>query len=70
MGSSGWVMQGKLEMYFWFGMRDPKKRIKDYLEGLPKGFELTEEMKAAPLPPQVLSYPGTCKLLHFVIASW
>ena len=63
MGSSGWVMQAKIEIYLWLGIRDPKKRIKEYIEGLPKGYEMTEEQLADPLPPKYLLYPGKL-LLH------
>ena len=63
-GSSGWVMQAKLELYLWLGLRDPKKRIKEYLEGLPKGYEISEEVRKQPDPPKFLLYPGLSSVMH------
>ena len=58
MGSSGWVMQAKLELYLWLGLREPKKKIKEYIEGLPMGYEIADEFKTQPDPPKYLMYPG------------
>ncbi|XP_045739676.2 otoferlin isoform X2 [Mirounga angustirostris] len=40
-GSAGWTVQAKLELYLWLGL---SKQRKDFLSGLPCGFE---EVKAA-----------------------
>ncbi|XP_057597695.1 otoferlin isoform X3 [Hippopotamus amphibius kiboko] len=40
-GSAGWTVQAKLELYLWLGL---SKQRKDFLRGLPCGFE---EVKAA-----------------------
>lgn len=40
-GSAGWTVQAKLELYLWLGL---SKQRKDFLCGLPCGFE---EVKAA-----------------------
>ncbi|XP_064487216.1 otoferlin-like [Ornithodoros turicata] len=40
--TSRWTIQAKLQMYIWLGLTKHKKNI---LKGLPKGYELTPEVK-------------------------
>uniref|UniRef100_A0A668ACF4 Otoferlin a n=1 Tax=Myripristis murdjan TaxID=586833 RepID=A0A668ACF4_9TELE len=47
-GPAGWTVQAKLEMYLWLGLN---KQRKDFLSGLPNGFE---EIKAARSGPELL----------------
>ncbi|TKS76098.1 Otoferlin Fer-1-like protein 2 [Collichthys lucidus] len=44
-GPAGWTVQAKLELYLWLGLN---KQRKDFLNGLPNGFE---EIKAAKMGP-------------------
>lgn len=66
-GSGGWAIQAKLEMYIWLGLTKHKKY---FLRGLPKGYELTAEIKNAEklqtAPPLAITYSGNFFLL-FVI---
>ncbi|XP_029903214.1 otoferlin [Myripristis murdjan] len=50
-GPAGWTVQAKLEMYLWLGLN---KQRKDFLSGLPNGFE---EIKAARSGPGLQSVP-------------
>ncbi|XP_058611291.1 otoferlin isoform X14 [Onychostoma macrolepis] len=55
-GSAGWTVQAKLEMYLWLGMN---KQRKDFLSGLPSGFEESKAMKGTGIqavPPISLVY--------------
>ncbi|XP_077863265.1 otoferlin-like, partial [Saccoglossus kowalevskii] len=56
-GPQGWGTQCKLQLYLWLGLTKHKK---DYLSGLPTGYELTKEIKqsikiTAP-PPAFINY--------------
>ncbi len=50
-GPAGWTVQAKLELYLWLGLN---KQRKDFLSGLPNGFE---EIKATKTGPSLLSVP-------------
>ncbi|XP_040920170.1 otoferlin isoform X4 [Toxotes jaculatrix] len=50
-GPAGWTVQAKLELYLWLGLN---KQRKDFLSGLPNGFE---EIKAAKMGPGLHSGP-------------
>ncbi|XP_024860787.1 otoferlin isoform X5 [Kryptolebias marmoratus] len=50
-GPAGWTVQAKLELYLWLGLN---KQRKDFLSGLPNGFE---EIKAAKMVPGLHSVP-------------
>ncbi|ESO89647.1 hypothetical protein LOTGIDRAFT_125029, partial [Lottia gigantea] len=41
-GESGWTIQAKLQLYIWLGLLKHKK---DYLKGLPMGYEETKALK-------------------------
>ncbi|BFZ16669.1 hypothetical protein BsWGS_19709 [Bradybaena similaris] len=47
MGSAGWTIQVKLQGYLWLGL---SKHKKDFLKGLPKGYEETKMLKQASRP--------------------
>ncbi|XP_035000642.1 otoferlin isoform X2 [Hippoglossus stenolepis] len=50
-GPAGWTVQAKLELYLWLGLN---KQRKDFLSGLPNGFE---EIKAANMGPSLQPVP-------------
>ncbi|XP_071335505.1 otoferlin isoform X6 [Trachinotus anak] len=50
-GPAGWTVQAKLELYLWLGLN---KQRKDFLSGLPNGFE---EIKSAKMGPGLQSIP-------------
>ncbi|CAH1774769.1 unnamed protein product [Owenia fusiformis] len=51
---NGWAIQAKLQVYFWLGVYKNKRT---YLDGLPKGYTSTPEIKnAQTLPPTVIQY--------------
>ncbi|XP_078131129.1 otoferlin isoform X5 [Sander vitreus] len=50
-GPAGWTVQAKLELYLWLGLNKQKK---DFLSGLPNGFE---EIKSAKMGPCLHSVP-------------
>ncbi|MFT7797485.1 otoferlin isoform X5 [Arapaima gigas] len=55
-GPAGWTVQAKLEMYFWLGLN---KQRRDFLSGLPSGFEEKKDVKGTSLqsvPPISLIY--------------
>uniref|UniRef100_A0A672NZ52 C2 domain-containing protein n=1 Tax=Sinocyclocheilus grahami TaxID=75366 RepID=A0A672NZ52_SINGR len=55
-GPAGWTVQAKLEMYLWLGLN---KQRKDFLSGLPSGFEenkATKETGIQAVPPISLVY--------------
>jgi len=52
LGSSGWTIQAKLEIYMWFGLA---KNRKDFLRGLPDGYDLPPAMPVG-VPPLYVSY--------------
>ncbi|XP_041832171.1 otoferlin isoform X7 [Melanotaenia boesemani] len=53
-GPAGWTVQAKLELYLWLGLN---KQRKDFLSGLPNGFE---EIKASQTGPGLHSSPPVC----------
>ncbi|XP_030577059.1 otoferlin [Archocentrus centrarchus] len=56
-GPAGWTVQAKLELYLWLGLN---KQRKDFLRGLPNGFEEIKATKTGPglqsIPPVSLVY--------------
>ncbi|KAK7907658.1 hypothetical protein WMY93_016270 [Mugilogobius chulae] len=56
-GPAGWTVQAKLELYLWLGLNKQKK---DFLNGLPNGFEEVKASKSTPslqsVPPVTLVY--------------
>ncbi|KAM6992482.1 otoferlin isoform 8-T8 [Tautogolabrus adspersus] len=56
-GHAGWTVQAKLELYLWLGLN---KQRKDFLKGLPNGFEEIKAMNNDPvlssIPPVSLVY--------------
>ncbi|KAG9347678.1 hypothetical protein JZ751_005251 [Albula glossodonta] len=55
-GPAGWTVQAKMEMYLWLGL---SKQRKDFLSGLPNGFEENKAVKGSGLqavPPISLIY--------------
>ncbi|XP_070555288.1 otoferlin-like isoform X9 [Ptychodera flava] len=56
-GPAGWTMQCKLQLYLWLGLTKHKK---DFLSGLPGGFEMTKEIRQASkitaTPPKHINY--------------
>ncbi|XP_061741613.1 otoferlin isoform X14 [Nerophis ophidion] len=56
-GQAGWTVQAKLELYLWLGLNKHKK---EFLSGLPNGFEEVKVAKAGPslhsTPPVSLVY--------------
>ncbi|XP_054474149.1 otoferlin [Anoplopoma fimbria] len=50
-GPAGWTVQAQLELYLWLGLN---KQRKDFLNGLPNGFE---EIKSAKMGPGLHSVP-------------
>ncbi|XP_030626208.1 otoferlin isoform X1 [Chanos chanos] len=55
-GPAGWTVQAKLELYLWLGLN---KQRKDFLSGLPSGFEENKAAKSSGLqsvPPISLIY--------------
>ncbi|XP_076803747.1 otoferlin-like isoform X4 [Clavelina lepadiformis] len=53
LGPSGWNIQAKLDVYLWFGLAKNKR---DFLRGLPQGYEVTRATKALNSPPMYLTY--------------
>ncbi|XP_026674830.1 otoferlin-like isoform X7 [Ceratina calcarata] len=56
-GPSGWAIQTKLQIYMWLGILKHKKY---FIQGLPKGYELSNELKNVDrpraLPPTIIHY--------------
>ncbi|XP_028252996.1 otoferlin isoform X2 [Parambassis ranga] len=56
-GPAGWTVQAKLELYLWLGLN---KQRKDFLSGLPNGFEEVKAVQTGPglqsIPPVSLVY--------------
>ncbi|XP_039604234.1 otoferlin isoform X2 [Polypterus senegalus] len=55
-GPAGWTVQAKMEIYLWLGLN---KQRKDFLSGLPNGFEENKALKGPGLqsfPPISLTY--------------
>ncbi|XP_059472296.1 otoferlin isoform X4 [Neocloeon triangulifer] len=57
IGVSGWVIQAKLRIYLWLGLTKHKK---NFVSGLPAGYEVSQEIKSAErpraLPPSVIHF--------------
>lgn len=57
VGPSGWTIQVKLDILLWLGILKHKK---NFINGIPKGFETTHELRNAErpraLPPSVIHY--------------
>nr|CAH7741241.1 unnamed protein product [Callosobruchus chinensis] len=57
MGPSGWSIPAKLQIYLWLGL---VKHKKCFVDGIPKGYEITPEIRNAErpraLPPSVIHY--------------
>lgn len=57
MGTSGWSIPAKLQMYIWLGL---VKHKKNFIKGLPLGYELTQEIRNVErpraLPPSIIHY--------------
>ncbi|XP_020294411.1 otoferlin-like isoform X2 [Pseudomyrmex gracilis] len=56
-GPSGWAIQTKLQIYMWLGILKHKKY---FIQGLPKGYEISHEIRNVDrpraLPPTVIHY--------------
>lgn len=46
-GPAGWTVQSKIEIYLWLGLN---RQRKDYLSGLPNGFEENKLSRGPGLP--------------------
>uniref|UniRef100_A0AAQ6AIT9 Otoferlin n=1 Tax=Amphiprion ocellaris TaxID=80972 RepID=A0AAQ6AIT9_AMPOC len=70
-GPAGWTVQSKIEIYLWLGLN---KQRKDYLSGLPNGFEENRLSKGPGLPmspPISLTYMSkTIKQLYFIFKKF
>ncbi|KAI4470846.1 fer-1-like [Holotrichia oblita] len=57
VGPSGWTIQVKLDILLWLGILKHKK---NFINGIPKGFETTHELRNAErpraLPPSIIHY--------------
>lgn len=57
LGPSGWTIQVKLQIYMWLGLLKHKK---NFVNGLPAGYEISSEIKNADrpraAPPKVIHY--------------
>ncbi|KAK5642921.1 hypothetical protein RI129_009088 [Pyrocoelia pectoralis] len=57
MGPTGWSIQAKLQISIWLGLLKQKK---NFLNGIPKGYEITQEIRNADrpraLPPLTIHY--------------
>lgn len=66
-GPAGWTVQAKLELYLWLGLTKQKK---DFLQGLPNGFEEIKAAKTGPSscssPPVTLVYSSKCKIFWII----
>ncbi|KAJ9599862.1 hypothetical protein L9F63_009842, partial [Diploptera punctata] len=67
VGPSGWTIQAKLQIYMWLGL---VKHKKNFVNGLPKGYEVSHEIKNAErprsMPPSIIHYieKHLCDLLR------
>lgn len=53
-GHAGWTVQAKLELYLWLGLNKDRK---EFLNGLPNGFEEIKATKTGQsVPPVTLVY--------------
>ncbi|CAH1119596.1 unnamed protein product [Phaedon cochleariae] len=57
IGPSGWTIPAKLQIYLWLGMLKYKK---NFISGIPRGYELTQEIRNVErpraLPPSTIHY--------------
>ncbi|XP_018569831.1 otoferlin-like [Anoplophora glabripennis] len=57
MGPSGWSIPAKLQIFLWLGMLKHKK---NFINGIPKGYEQTQEIRNVErpraLPPSIIHY--------------
>nr|CAD7397049.1 unnamed protein product [Timema cristinae] len=57
IGPSGWSIQAKLQVYMWLGLLKHKK---NFVNGLPKGYEVSHELRNAErpraMPPSTIHY--------------
>lgn len=69
-GPAGWTVQAKLELYLWLGLN---KQRKDFLSGLPNGFEEIKAVKTGPglqsIPPVTLIYNSEWPLKNSMIPN-
>ena len=56
LGTHGWTIQAKVEVYLWLGLAKNKR---DYLNGLPTGYEVVRTGTQVGSPPMYLRYQGT-----------
>lgn len=63
-GHAGWTVQAKLELYLWLGLN---KQRKDFLSGLPNGFE---EIKADKMGPGLNSVPPVSLVYNSEWRRW
>ena len=58
-GQAGWTIQTKLQIFLWLGL---SKHKKDFLQGLPGGFQDSKALKNATkpngVPPLIIHYTG------------
>ena len=65
-GAGGWMIQAKLQVYFWLGSIKHKK---SYPSGLPPGFQVTNELLNAErpgLPPPTAIHYAEKHVSHFL----
>lgn len=62
-GPAGWTVQAKIELYLWFGLN---KQRKDFMSGLPSGFEENKTAKSTGL----LSVPPNSLIYNSKYATW
>ena len=75
LSPSGWNIQAKLDMYIWFGLAKNKR---DYLKGLPDGYDMTRATNSINSPPMYLTYRGkifiqrsiVIKTMDVLISQW
>ena len=58
-GPTGWIIQARLQMYFWLGLSKHKKEL---LKGMPQGYEdtplLRRALRIVGTPPPSIKYIG------------
>ena len=58
-GQAGWTIQTKLQVFLWLGL---SKHKKEFLKGLPGGYQdnraLRNATKPSAVPPQLIHYTG------------
>ena len=59
LGTHGWTIQAKIEMYLWLGL---SKNKRDYMCGLPNGYEIIKTGSQQNSPPMFLRYEGLISL--------